>query len=376
MKKLEVKLKEWVSRQIISQEQAELIRRHEESKPENSWILSGLLILGVLIIGIGLISIIAANWDQIPDVVKLSTNFILLITLAFITFKSWESEKSIRLEVLLFAFMIHILATIGLISQVFHTGGNLYQALLLWSLISFGVMLASRGLIVPLMWAGAFLFGIIYSAMVATELEPIFHKNFLAILMTTTYLCAFLAVLSRNIAGEMGITKAFRICTTLIGFSGLIGAENFHTFSNSIHEKLYPLIPGYLLAAITAGEIIRSVEYRKLQKIILISIMIIFFIQFHLPFFEVTNSIVSAFLTILLLTLMSIFLASLQERRLFQWVLSVIGLRFLVLYFQALGGLATTGIGLIVSGGFVILLAVLWNKYKTSIADWAEGVSK
>jgi hypothetical protein len=272
--------------------------------------------------------------------------------------------------------MIHILATIGLISQVFHTGGNLYQALLLWSLISFGVMLASRGLIVPLMWAGAFLFGMIYSAMVATELEPIFHKSFLAILMTATFLCAFLSVLSRNIAGEMGITKAFRICTILIGFLGLIGAENFHTFSNNIYENFYPFFAGYFLAAITAGEIIRSLKYRNLQKIILLSLILIFFIPFHLPFFQITNSIIFAILTILVLTLMSIFLASLQERRLFQWFLSVIGFRFLVLYFQALGGLATTGIGLIVSGGVVILLAIMWNKYKSAIADWAEGVSK
>lgn len=97
-----------------------------------------------------------------------------------------------------------------------------------------------------------------------------------------------------------------------------------------------------------------------------------FLIPFHLPLLEVKASIAYATFTILVLGLMSVFLASLKERKLFQWFLFFLGMRFLVLYFQALGGLATTGVGLIISGGMVIGMAVLWNKYRTALAVWAE----
>ena len=67
MSKLEKALKEWVLLGFIGQDQAKLIREHEFAKPEGSWILSGLLILGASIIGIGVISLVAANWNEIPD---------------------------------------------------------------------------------------------------------------------------------------------------------------------------------------------------------------------------------------------------------------------------------------------------------------------
>ena len=41
----------------------------------------------------------------------------------------------------------------------------------------------------------------------------------------------------------------------------------------------------------------------------------------------------------------------------------LLGIRFILLYFQSLGGLATTGIGLIVAGIIIISLAVLWFRF-------------
>jgi hypothetical protein len=70
--------------------------------------------------------------------------------------------------------------------------------------------------------------------------------------------------------------------------------------------------------------------------------------------------------------LLAVFLASQKERKLFQWILFFMAVRFLVLYFQALGGLATTGGGLILSGGLIIGLTIIWNKYKTQVAIWTE----
>lgn len=372
MSKLEKGLKEWVSKGFINQEQADRINAFESSKPENSWILSGLLILGAIIIGIGVISLIAANWYQIPNSIKLATDFILLSAVAFWTLKTWESKKNVQFEVLLLFFMLLCLASIGLISQIYHTGGKLYQALMFWSLITFPVALAARQLFVPFLWTTGFLIGLVFTALDSIALQSIFLKNYQAVFMTVPLLCAGLSMASKSLAGDVGSTRAFQTWAILSGLAALEIAELYKFFGGYSYSGLNSYIPGYIFAASTAFAILQSNVYRKIQKILLLGVLSCFLTLFHLHLLNITASIIFAVFSISALGFMSIFLASIKKRILFQWFLVLLGLRFLALYFQALGGLATTGVGLIISGGIVIGMAVLWNKYRSKLAAWAE----
>ncbi len=376
MSKLESGLKEWVSLGLIGVDQAQQIRQHEAAKPESSWILSGLLLLGAIIVGIGVISLIAANWDQIPDALKLTGDFVLLIALAFGIVHSWDAKKLIQFEVLLVTFLVFCLASIGLISQVYHTGGKLYQALMLWSAITFAAALAARQIFVPFLWAGAFLTGVVYTALDSVALNSVFQKNYQAVFMAVPLLCAGLTVFSKTMAGETGPTRAFRWWTLIAGLVALFASELHHFVKGGLHQGVMAYVTGYVLAAFAAFAIWQSLEYRKTQKILLLATLGIFLIPFHLPLFEIKTSIAYASCTIAVLGLIAIFLASMQVRRLFQWFLFLVGLRVLVLYFEAFGGLALTGFGLIISGGLVIAMAIGWNKYRTQIAVWAEGWAK
>jgi hypothetical protein len=69
---------------------------------------------------------------------------------------------------------------------------------------------------------------------------------------------------------------------------------------------------------------------------------------------------------------MAIYSASLKLHRLFQFFLVAVGIRFFVLYLQALGGLATTGFGLIITGLIIIAMVVAWNKFRRELNAWAE----
>jgi len=60
--------------------------------------------------------------------------------------------------------------------------------------------------------------------------------------------------------------------------------------------------------------------------------------------------------------------------RLFNLCINLIGLRFLIIYFQVFGSLATTGIGLIISGLIIIGAVVGWMAFKKYIAT-EEGRS-
>jgi hypothetical protein len=53
-----------------------------------------------------------------------------------------------------------------------------------------------------------------------------------------------------------------------------------------------------------------------------------------------------------------------------------IGARFLIVYFQVFGSLATTGFGLIISGLIIICAAVLWFKKKEKFENWIGDLIK
>jgi hypothetical protein len=131
-----------------------------------------------------------------------------------------------------------------------------------------------------------------------------------------------------------------------------------------------------MLALFSIFGIWNNLEYRRVQKIVLSLSVASFLIPFHVRWLGLSSSVVYAMSSILVMGLVAIFLASIGSRRLFQCFLFLVGLRFLILYFQALGGLATTGLGLIVSGALVIGMAVFWNKYRKeitlSVERWAQ----
>ncbi|NDD91011.1 hypothetical protein EBZ37_02860 [bacterium] len=161
------------------------------------------------------------------------------------------------------------------------------------------------------------------------------------------------------------------------GLLALLGAELFsHSWNFPGTMSLHTYIPGYILASFAIAITWVSKEYQRVQKMLLTLTAGVFLLTFHLPLISKPSGITSAVATIMTLGLTAFLMASLNERRLFQQLLFFVGLRFLVLYFQAFGGLARTGFGLIISGTFVIALTVLWNKSRTALSIWAERIVK
>ena len=75
-----------------------------------------------------------------------------------------------------------------------------------------------------------------------------------------------------------------------------------------------------------------------------------------------------------MLLLLSFLFAGLNHQRLFNLCVNLIGLRFLIIYFQVFGSLATTGIGLIVSGLIIIGAVVGWYKSRKKVQAWLGGL--
>ncbi len=380
MARFEKRLNAWVSNNIISQEQAGEIRQFESNLPGSSWVLYSFLILGASIIGIGAISLIAANWDFIPDAVKLGIDFMLLICLAVTIHHTWNQKQTIQFEVLLVVFLFLCLASIGLISQIYHTGGKLYQALMLWSLITAGIPILSKRSFGSFLWVSGFFIGLICTASTAPTFVPLYKYDNIGVFMAVPLLSAVLFMLSKKYFGGVGLTRAFNAWTLIGIIMALIVVEiEFGGHSRNLHyaqSGFLAYLPSYILVAIAALGIRSNSEYTHSQKILMMVLLVFYFLPFHLIYIVRDTEILYALCTLITLGLLAIFLASLKQRKLFQVLLFVVGLRFLILYFQAFGGLAMTGFGLIISGGLIIGMVVYWNKYRLQMTTWSEGLLK
>ena len=362
MSKIERKLNEWEKNGLISSDQVLKISDYE-SKKSSSWLINGVLILGALIVGIGIISIIASNWEDIPSVAKLVIDFTLLSCLAFWTFKEWSKVNS-RLEFALTAFMMMNLASIGLIAQIYHTGGELWQAISFWTFITSGLALSSRGKFVPFFWTTCFMYALSCFFIKNNLWQGLFGENFVNLFLFLPLLSALISILIKKFDNESYFVLSFRASMLFTGLSGLVMAETkVFPFSFLVAKLLPSLIVGVLILLI----IEKSSTIRKIQKILLQTTVITYFISFFVSDYHTRGNLLSASVTILILAIFAVYLASIQNKKLFQSFLTMIAFRFLLLYFQAFGGLARTGFGFILSGGVIIGVALVWHKYRQEI---------
>ena len=126
--KLMKKLKEWQRENIIDDVTAKKIAdyEHSHSRPVVLWAFGG---MGAFAIIVGLVSVIAANWGQIPDWMKLAADLVACLGLAAALYwnctkHDGSAEKLWLREVLVVVYYGFTLASMALISQTYQLGGT------------------------------------------------------------------------------------------------------------------------------------------------------------------------------------------------------------------------------------------------------------
>jgi uncharacterized membrane protein len=133
-----------VGAEIITEETANQIRAYYNSKEANSsnrlLVIFG--VLGAFLIGMGIILIIAHNWDQLPRFVKTIFAFVpLLIGQGLCGYTLWKKKESQTWRESSSIFLIlSIGAAIALVSQVYHLEGDMQGFLLIWMILSLPVV--------------------------------------------------------------------------------------------------------------------------------------------------------------------------------------------------------------------------------------------
>ncbi len=155
-------LNELVSANVISSDTAQKISDYYQKKktamPTGNRQLLIFGIIGALLVGIGLMFIIANQWEQLPRVVKTTCAFLVLIVpqlLCLYVLLKLEG-KVVWMESTALLLFFAVGANISLVSQIYHINGVASDFLLTWMLLTAPLIYLLNSSAVSL----AFLFGI------------------------------------------------------------------------------------------------------------------------------------------------------------------------------------------------------------------------
>ncbi len=179
-KDLAKEISTWVGKDLLSVEQARSICRlygMDYDTIQNRSAGYGLLVaLGYLFIGLSLITLLGANWDEIPRGLKLSGLLVVTMGTHGLALRFFLANRESAATGLFLLGNLFYGASIILIAQIFHLGEHMPDGVFWWALgsLPFGVLLKNPWLtlfscLLSLLW-----FGLEYSMGFFPTLFPLF----------------------------------------------------------------------------------------------------------------------------------------------------------------------------------------------------------
>ena len=417
------KLSTWREAGLISQEIEERILAYEASSEGTNWVGFGLAGVGIVALLTGLISVIAANWDWLPDSVKLGGYFAVQSVLGLLFLQTSQRPGMWR-EVTLAVFALFFWGGISLFGQVYNLSGSWSDASQLWLILSFPALLSGTRFL-PLVWCltsigtvwlwgeqREFLNGAVWLALTfplaRSGAVPLLAGTWCVVLLNLAWSWQSLGVPGTffidptpffmiaaffRVKGRQYVSERFHTALLVWGFGAILAvAVPFADFELScrphIPMALYQVSPlrltlfwsAAILAAVCALQQRSAPRIQRLNAAALIFCSAIF-IALSLPIahdVQIPEDLIGVlgaggFLLVWLLAAAAAGMA--RHRALYNVATFVIAVRFIIVYFQAFGGLTTTGIGLIVSGVAIISIGLAWNRIRRTLFSALQGES-
>ncbi|MCG2840592.1 DUF2157 domain-containing protein [Sandaracinobacter sp. RS1-74] len=362
---LERRLESWVEAGLIDRPTADRILAHESAdrRPVALWAMAG---LGLLALLLGILLLVSANWDRIPDWLKLSAHMLALAAVA--AGHLWARGQGRRklAEGLLFAFAGLALAGIALQAQVYQLTGHIWHALILWLAIAGpALLLGGTTRLTGILFAAMALLG---PAIMGAETVDDRGLWWLA-QGAAMAVPALLLLLSMR---PLGNGPGFRMALREAGLVAILaGASIAHfawasniTASQAADNALRLILPaGASLAALWLGRQPASDFPRPLLLPILIGPVAAFALALAVPH---PDGIASRLVGLLAFVGMWGWVAQGAARTglnsLFAVAIAAIAIRIFIIYIELFGSLAATGGGLVLGGLLLVGLSYLWHR--------------
>lgn len=388
MAKLLTKLNTWAEAGLITASQAQSIQAFEDKdEHQRSWLLYGAMAIGVTTIGIGIISIVAANWNGIPVALKVGIYLLLQIALGIAVLQRLDRPGAVR-EALIGLFALFFFAGIGLTAQIFHLKSDGWSGIVFWCALTLPAVLFAHSRPLPYLW-----FVLVLSAeslWLVANLDLSINVNNAAIRIAVVGLSlyAYLAIgiVSTRISRlPPHLGQALRVLPSLIILIGgsVLGQIIWYTGVNDVlrtNENAFAanrlqIVPWvgaviFWMAASTAKpawkkSFVRTLTVLFVALAALISLPLMLQVD-HQP-------VVGTIFAIGVWCIAAFAAVQAGHKRLFDLITLVITVRILTIYFEVFGSMMATGFGLILSGFFVLGVAWVWHKYRGYLARWAGG---
>lgn len=363
----ERKLKSWVDAGLIDSDAANRIRAWEAShaKPLALWAIIG---IAALAIGLGIISLIAANWDAIDGPVRLALHFAIMAGLA-----GWlalqEKAHSAFHEAGLFILGALGLAFFGHIGQVYQTNSPLWQPLGAWLVLLSPLLLGfGRGWLSALAWFAA-LVATAYSFVSETlDIGQSGSPTMMAAIIAAPMLVVGLAGFMRNQPQRpvfwlrlQQVALIYAIIATSIVL--ITSAETNGIFWRSGNGNGFGAAMAQSLIGITTAAIVLLFRKDSTGKAIA-GLLTVASVLSLLSWILAGNSIIAALLFISLWVAVAASSLYAGWRQVFQASVAVIALRLIILSFEFADDLLGSGVGLIMAG--LLTLGIAWIAFRIS----------
>ncbi len=361
------RLRRWEAAGLIDATTREKILAWEAAHG-HGWATRGLLGLGALILGIGLISLVAANWQRIPAAFKLGADLVLLSGLggAIYTARPGGNTR----EFFIFLFQLACLASIGLIAQIYHLSGAPWRALALWSAMLLPVTLFARSSAPWSTWSSGLL-----TALGLWLDETIGGPSSTSLLVDAWWLAQAALLLHL-----LGLRLDLRPMATAFGIWALaLGLALTFGIDLMLHDgrKLPQLVPwlpaGYLLGLAVLG-VAASRRLLRPGALLILTLLLVLVggvitalaLESNPPLLGSHRHGLAGALFSLGVLGLGLALSAVQGwRAAFRVFLVFLGLRIYGIYLEAFGGLAATGVGLVISGLVLIALVLLMRRIQS-----------
>jgi len=369
----EKKLKAWQQAGLIDQAAVERIRAWEgrNSRPIGLWAMIG---LAVLTMGLGIVSLVAANWDALPGTMRLGLHLALLVGLSAALF--WylprPAAKTHMGEAGLFLVAVLGLTFFAHIGQVYQTSAPLWQPLLAWLLLfSPLLLLFGQGTAVAFLWMA----GVLGTGWAHVDAHGYGEKAAFAqpALYWGLIVCPLMLIIAgaawaRGYSARLPfwrLIEKLAFGTVLAGFTLFILVAGFDTdakiplLSVAIHSLA-------LFGAATAVAAARSGRSGRATASILIAIGALHLVQALL--FQWVSPWRGAWTSSLFFLLLwgGVGAAAIYAgwRRAFQTAIALIAFRIILLSFELGDDLLGSGAGLILAG--LLALGAVWVTIRIS----------
>ena len=137
---------------LITSQQVENIINYYQNNSDNNKLWKRLFVIAGLLIALGIILIIGANWDIIPNFIKIAVDFILFLALVYVDYYFITNNKKNLSEVFLVISFFMVAGTIGLIAQVYNLDGGWLSFARFWMILTIPFVFLSKTYLINILW--------------------------------------------------------------------------------------------------------------------------------------------------------------------------------------------------------------------------------